>query len=225
MPTFSRHLALAGGQEMIRHKYRYLGVLLFVVCCMATCDKQLAMQVATYRRTQAEQQERMTPVMKLVSRSGELQYPLLMMIICYLRVKVKYKKEPEELNRQRKIYSDLAYLVLHTVVLGQICKLLAGRVRPYIGMDPWCWQGPYFNSAYHSFPSGHALTSALFATYVWHQKSGKAGKWLVLVWALAVAMSRFYLNRHWLSDIVVGLGGGFFIARAHCAHCTKESRQ
>jgi membrane-associated phospholipid phosphatase len=66
--------------------------------------------------------------------------------------------------------------------------------------------------AFHSFPSGHALSAfalffcLLFVTrnYVW--------KLLFLVLAILAAYSRVYLSQHWLIDVYVGSIIGFIFA-------------
>lgn len=57
-----------------------------------------------------------------------------------------------------------------------------------------------------SFPSGHATSAAALA-WVLGRRWRKAAPFLGL-FALWVCYSRMYLNRHWLSDVVVGVAIG-----------------
>ncbi len=85
------------------------------------------------------------------------------------------------------------------VVFG--IKYLTNRPRP---------DGDY-TRANSSFPSGHAAASFYYATYIGalHPKA----KWPLYTWATCVAVSRMYLQRHWLSDVVVGGLIGWAVAR------------
>lgn len=57
-----------------------------------------------------------------------------------------------------------------------------------------------------SFPSGHAATAAaLAAVLTWRWRRAGIVFWVL---ALIVSFSRIYLNRHWLSDVIAGVGLG-----------------
>lgn len=213
--SFSRQLPADIAGEIERRWYVYAGILLLLAGCLAYGDRRAAMAIAANRRSPGELQNATTTVAKLVSKSGELHYPLLVMLLLYCRARWKYKQRPAEWRRQQAMYAELAGLVIYAVVTSQLVKIIAGRVRPHIAMEPWQWLGPIVNSKYHSFPSGHALTSTLFAVYVWSRGRNRACRWLVMAWAIAVSASRLYLNRHWLSDVVAGAAVGFLLAAAN----------
>ena len=63
-----------------------------------------------------------------------------------------------------------------------------------------------------SYPSGHSANVFGIATVM----ARRQRRWAVLWWVFAVAMatSRIYLNRHWFSDVVVGATSGILVARA-----------
>lgn len=82
-----------------------------------------------------------------------------------------------------------------------------GRPRPYTGLPDRLY-GPHWNTDYHSFPSGHAATS-------W----GTASTLVIAMPSIgipacaaagAVTWSRLYLQRHHLSDVLVGSFIGIF---------------
>lgn len=69
----------------------------------------------------------------------------------------------------------------------------------------------------YSFPSGHAFMSMTFygllAYIAWHSIKNKTAKWTVIVllilWINLVGISRIYLRRHYLSDVLAGFAIGF----------------
>ncbi len=70
----------------------------------------------------------------------------------------------------------------------------------------------------YSFPSGHTTVStatslALYLIFIRKLKSETLRILLVLIclaWPLMIAASRVYLDVHWLSDVLAGLGLGVF---------------
>lgn len=58
----------------------------------------------------------------------------------------------------------------------------------------------------YSFPSGHATIAGAFAAYGWFTKwVRKSWKYLLILMAIGVAISRIYLGVHYLSDVIAGL--------------------
>jgi len=89
----------------------------------------------------------------------------------------------------------------------QVLKFLTGRARPDQawatgGTDQWL--GPTLQAAYHSFPSGH--TADLFVSAAFTVLLVRLPWVGLLAWfaALAVALSRIALAKHYLSDVLVG---------------------
>jgi membrane-associated phospholipid phosphatase len=88
-------------------------------------------------------------------------------------------------------------------VLGALLKLLVGRHRPDL-LDPVARASGY------SFPSGHALNSALAASMFLLVLLPLAGRLRGLLWGFFIAvplitgLSRIGLGVHWTSDVVAG---------------------
>ena len=92
--------------------------------------------------------------------------------------------------------------------LTQALKHLTGRPRPVQFDDCTIFFGPGYD--YHSFPSGHASFAFLMATIV----AAYYPRWRWVAYALAtvVAFGRVMLDRHFLSDVMVGGLVGYLAA-------------
>lgn len=87
-------------------------------------------------------------------------------------------------------------------------KTLVGRVRPAL------WETQWYSGS--SFPSGHTLSTAAFATAaslclarIWPRSAG-ASMFAALLWSILVAFSRLVLGVHWPSDVIAALCVGVF---------------
>ena len=88
-------------------------------------------------------------------------------------------------------------------------KAIVGRARPTLWDAQWYWGS--------SFPSGHTLSTAAFATAaalcmarIW-PRAGSVAMALAVLWAGLVAVSRLVLGVHWPSDVLAALCLGAFI--------------
>jgi len=100
----------------------------------------------------------------------------------------------------------------------QILKVSTGRSRPFRDSGSWDFAGPSFsNEAFHSFPSGHAVTIGSVAGVL----AGEFGSiWIDLAAGGLVgltAFQRMYADQHWASDAflgsAIGIATGYSIAR------------
>jgi undecaprenyl-diphosphatase len=102
---------------------------------------------------------------------------------------------------------------LSATLLVYTLKALVERARPTL----WETQA-YWGS---SFPSGHTLAVAAFATAtalclarIW-PRLATASMLVALLWSILVALSRLVLGVHWPSDVLVAFCLGVFIPLAY----------
>jgi len=105
------------------------------------------------------------------------------------------------------IGTRLQYLflaVLVPVLAGEVLKGAIGRGRPFVGgvANPFNFSTFSWNEAYSSLPSGHATTACALAFAV-------AALWprttmVMVLYAVAIALSRLVLLAHHPSDVVGG---------------------
>ena len=114
-------------------------------------------------------------------------------------------------------------LIAHLVAggLNFVLKHFVGRARPkfmHMGKSEFF---PFGGSGWDSFPSGHAM--ATFAVAVVLAVRFPKVRWLVILWALAVSVSRLFRASHFLTDIMAGAVLGVMIG-AVVAHPWKDRR-
>lgn len=106
-----------------------------------------------------------------------------------------------------------AIVMLTQGVLNSQLKDLFGRSRPDAGAQAGQFLGPIWGGEGLSFPGGHA--SAAFALAVlfsaWHPRLKPL--WYGL--AVAVALARVYLNRHYIADVYFGAWIGGLVAASY----------
>lgn len=102
---------------------------------------------------------------------------------------------------------------LVTGVATLALKSLIGRNRPYSGNDPDEYRPFNTSTAGTSFPSGHASISFAMASVIADEYDDWRVDTLSYGTASAVALSRIYQDRHWLSDVVGGTALGIGIGK------------
>jgi hypothetical protein len=122
---------------------------------------------------------------------------------------------------------DTGYLaasaILQSFLVDAFLKSMGGRQRPSAadGVDHWYGPSSFFrrfekgrSEFYESFPSGHSAAAFALATVVslQYRESFWVGAASYSL-AAAVGMSRLTLDKHWLSDVVVGAAVGHLVAR------------
>jgi undecaprenyl-diphosphatase len=115
----------------------------------------------------------------------------------------------------------LAYLKAQLIVsfaVVRILKIVLGRARPGHGAEFTLFS---LNYRYNSMPSGHAadaFVSGVFLYYLLKQSKYAGGRFLPLIYALLIAVSRVFVSAHYPSDVAAGmliaiLGAWFFVSR------------
>ena len=115
----------------------------------------------------------------------------------------------------------LAYLKAQLIVsfaVVRILKIVLGRARPGHGADFTFFS---FNSRYNAFPSGHsadAFVSGVFLYYLLKQSKYAGCRFLPLIFAFFIGISRVFVSAHYPSDVAGGMaigimGAWFFISR------------
>jgi undecaprenyl-diphosphatase len=109
-----------------------------------------------------------------------------------------------------------AQLLAGSVIIGAAAvyavKTAVGRARPALWETEWYW-GP-------SFPSGHTLVVAAFATAavlcvnrIW-PAAHKFALWIALLWIFLVGISRLVIGVHWPTDVLAAACIGAFLPLA-----------
>ena len=98
----------------------------------------------------------------------------------------------------------LFFAVLVPAFVGEVLKWTVGRGRPFVGGEGNVFNFRHFGGteAFASFPSGHANTAfalAFAVSALWPQ-----ARPVMMVYAIAIALSRLVLLAHHPSDVVAG---------------------
>jgi len=140
--------------------------------------------------------------------SGKFSVPLLGLLYLYGEIDHNPKSKLVALNGVKTFVLSAAFVT----VLKQIAK----RHRPYqdFGANPRLWEGPFGDSEYTSFPSGHTLVSFALASYI--SSAYKDKLWVgIASYSIAgwVGLSRINDDKHWGSDVFVGAVLGYAIGK------------
>src|SRR5210317_490724 len=131
------------------------------------------------------------------------------------------------IGKNRKLTGQcLAYLKAQLIVsfaVVRILKILLGRARPGHGADFTLFS---LNSDYNAFPSGHsadAFVSGVFLYLLLKQTKYTHYRFLPLIFAFLIAVSRVFVSAHYPSDVAAGmfigiLGAWFFVSRLSGEH-------
>jgi membrane-associated phospholipid phosphatase len=105
--------------------------------------------------------------------------------------------------------------VLLPVLAGEVIKGIVGRGRPFVGgvANPFNYSLFAWSETYASFPSGHAVASAALAFAV--STMWPRARPVMIIYVIAICLSRLVLLAHHPSDVVagalVGIVGAMFV--------------
>ena len=106
----------------------------------------------------------------------------------------------------------VAASVISSTIVIYVVKTVVGRVRPELWDTQWYWGS--------SFPSGHTLAVAAFATAIAlcvsriMPKARKFALAIAILWIFLVGLSRLVLGVHWPTDVLVAACIGAFLPLA-----------
>jgi membrane-associated phospholipid phosphatase len=141
-------------------------------------------------------------VLRTVTRIGESHWVLVPAFVLFVYWR---KRRPERARGALFVFVSVGAVGL--AVLG--AKIFAGRCRPHLWRESAEYGFRWFevSPAFHSFPSGHAATLFAAAAALGLLWPGK--RWAFLLIALALAVSRLFVGRHYVSDVIAGAWFGF----------------
>jgi undecaprenyl-diphosphatase len=125
-------------------------------------------------------------------------------------------------NLTRLLVAYIKTQLIFAFALVRILKIIFGRARPEHGSEFTFFS---FAFRYNSFPSGHsadAFVSGVFLFYLLKHSKYSACRFLPLIYAFLIAISRVFISSHFPSDVFAGmaigvLGAWFYIARLEAA--------
>jgi undecaprenyl-diphosphatase len=119
----------------------------------------------------------------------------------------------------------LAYLkaqLVFSFALVRFLKIFLGRARPGHGADFTFFS---LDSHYNAFPSGHsadAFVSGVFLYLLLRHSSYNNYRFLPLIYAFLIAVSRVFVSAHYPSDVAAGIFIGTFGALFFASRLSDE---
>ncbi len=115
------------------------------------------------------------------------------------------KKDTSILNLSKSGLLGFTSAGIITVAL----KYIFGRARPYMNLGSKEFRPFNLDDKFHSLPSGHTSVSFSAAGVIWRRTNNDILRYSSLLLASSVGLARIYLDKHYLSDVVLGAGIGF----------------
>ena len=156
---------------------------------------------------------------KILSKKGLFPlYGIFLLLFIYAFI-----SKNQKLKKTFLVY--LQAQILFSFALVRIMKIVFGRARPKIG-----YEFTFFSleADYNSFPSGHsadAFVSGIFLFYLLKNSKYSAYRYLPLLYAATIALSRIVVNAHYPSDVLAGAAIGIFGAWFYLNRLSKQADQ
>ncbi len=154
---------------------------------------------------------------KILSKEGVLLlYGIFLLLFIYALI-----NKNQKLKKTFLVY--LQVQILFSFILVRIMKIVFGRARPKIGSEFTFFS---LEADFNSFPSGHsadAFVSGIFLFYLLKNSKYSAYRYLPLLYAATIALSRIVVNAHYPSDVLAGAAIGIFGAWFYLNRLSKCS--
>ncbi len=119
--------------------------------------------------------------------------------------------------KDKKIGFEITMVAIFSAFSNAILKLIIQNPRPFVKdgtyEDKWAIAESDMEdtSLEYSTPSGHAMGSATFWSYLYNKFQSRSTLLLATVMILMVGLSRPYLGVHYFEDIILGWMLGLFV--------------
>ena len=117
----------------------------------------------------------------------------------------------------------LVALLIGFLITNLTLKPLISRPRPWLDVEGLV--NLVGESAYRSFPSGHSTSAFAFSFAVWYGTRKKWPKWVAMIVAILMGLSRLYVGVHYPTDIVGGILVGWLSGWIAWQICKKRKKR
>lgn len=192
-------------EHLTKRRLAVLGILTLAVGCIKLIEDVVAKESgpvdeAILRFVRDHVPAALNGVFEVVTFSGSARFLMPVAVLAAAALLLARR-------RFEAVLVSASVITATLVVLGM--KAIVGRARPALWDVQWYWGS--------SFPSGHTLSTAAFATAAAlcvariRPRAGTLAMALALLWTGLVAVSRLVLGVHWPSDVLAATCLGTFI--------------
>ncbi len=124
--------------------------------------------------------------------------------------------EASQNSKSKTIALNGVKTFVFSATFATVLKQITKRHRPYQDLEAnsRLWDGPFGNSNYSAFPSGHTMVSFALASYISSEYKDKL--WVgISTYTIAslVGLSRINDDKHWASDVFFGAVLGYAVGK------------
>ena len=176
----------------------FSGIILFIFAVIFVFDKEIIIFV------KKQVSDNLIRVASFLQYYGNL--PLYCGFACILIYAFVNKNE-----RLKKVsWGYIKAQIVFSVILIRVLKIVFGRLRPLYSSEFTFFSLDFTRN---SFPSGHAtdaFISGVFLFYLLKYSKYSTYRFLPLVYAVMIALSRIVCFAHFASDVIAGMAIGIF---------------